>query len=141
MDIKWTPEQRNKWTATKVHAELDSSDMLFAESKHTRYGVDVQQHYTFDLPTPSFYIGAMIGKDGRNINNLIVKLIYELQLLNIPIVKLRSEIQHVNILRVNLRSLFQTIQIFIVRFRSFFQTINILIVKLRSDFETSIFSL
>ena len=74
MDIKWTPDQRNKWTATKVHAELDSSDMLIAESKHTRYGVDVQQHYTFDLPTPSFYIGAMIGKDGRNINNLIARI-------------------------------------------------------------------
>ena len=74
MDIKWTPEQRNKWTATKVHAELDSSDMLISESKHTRYGVDVQQHYTFDLPTPSFYIGAMIGKDGRNINNLIARI-------------------------------------------------------------------
>ena len=71
MDIKWTPEQRNKWTVTKIHAKLDSSDMLIAESKHTQYGEVVQQHYTFDLPTPSYYIGAMIGKEGRNINNLI----------------------------------------------------------------------
>ena len=74
MNIKWTPEQRNKWTATKIYAKLDSSDMLTAESKHTRYGEDVQKHYTFDLPTPSYYIGAMIGKEGRNINNLIARI-------------------------------------------------------------------
>ena len=74
MDIKFTPEKRNKWTATKIHEKLFSCDMLIAESKHTRYGEDVQKHYSFDLPTPSYYIGAMIGKEGRNINNLIARI-------------------------------------------------------------------
>ena len=70
MDIKFTSEKRNKWTATKIHEKLITCDMLISESKHVRYGEDVQQHYVFDLPTPSYYIGAMIGKEGRNINNL-----------------------------------------------------------------------
>ena len=74
MDLTFTPYERNQWTASRVYSKLNTCEMLISESKHVRYGEDVQQHYVFDLPTPSCYIGAMIGKDGRNINNLISRI-------------------------------------------------------------------
>tara|TARA_B100000035_G_scaffold286432_1_gene270751 strand:- start:1501 stop:2340 length:840 start_codon:yes stop_codon:yes gene_type:complete len=79
MDLKLTTEQRNMWTAEKIYTKTDTNSLLIGESTCFRdipnsHPYCVQQCYTFDLPTPSYYIGAMIGKEGRNINNLISRI-------------------------------------------------------------------
>ena len=64
------------WRATKVYPKLNTADMLVSNSFSeipdedfmcTWKSVDIQ----YLLPTPAVHIGAMIGRQGKNISSLI----------------------------------------------------------------------
>ena len=61
MNLRFNPCGRNLWTAIVVGKKLPSSSMKIGTSDNT---------VTYKIPTPSYLVGSIIGKDGRNINNL-----------------------------------------------------------------------
>jgi hypothetical protein len=61
MNLRFNPCGRNLWTAVVVGKKIPSSAMKIGTSDNT---------VTYKIPTPNYLIGAIIGKDGRNINNL-----------------------------------------------------------------------
>lgn len=63
MDLDFTPGMRNMWKATRIKPKLNTS--------HMRIDTSVASVHDYVLPTHPSYIGAIIGKDGKNINALI----------------------------------------------------------------------
>lgn len=63
MDLNFTPGMRNMWKATRIEPKLNTS--------HMRIETSVASVHDYVLPTHPSYIGAIIGKDGKNINALI----------------------------------------------------------------------
>lgn len=61
MNLRYNPCGRNLWTSVVVGKKIPSSDMKIGTSDNT---------VTYKIPTPNYLVGAIIGKDGRNINNL-----------------------------------------------------------------------
>ena len=61
MNLRFNPCGRNLWTSVVVGKKIPSSSMMISTSDNT---------VTYKIPTPKYLIGAIIGKDGRNINNL-----------------------------------------------------------------------
>ena len=61
MNLRFNPSGRNLWTAVVVGKKIPSSSMKISTSNNT---------VTYKIPTPSYLAGAIIGKDGKNINNL-----------------------------------------------------------------------
>ena len=61
MNLRFNPCGRNLWTAVVVGKKIPSSSMRESTSDNT---------VTYNIPTPSYLVGAIIGKDGRNIKNL-----------------------------------------------------------------------
>lgn len=61
MHLKFAPSGRNMWAAVVVGDKMPSSSMKIGTTNQT---------VTYRIPTPGHLIGAMIGKEGRNINNL-----------------------------------------------------------------------
>ena len=80
MDLEYNPVGRNMWRATGVHPKLDSMAMLVAETSFVHPAVPgsyimnsfpLSSEHTFDVPMPSHYIGAIIGKGGKNLDALL----------------------------------------------------------------------
>ena len=63
MDLEFTPGMRNMWKATRIEPKLNTSLMRIEPS--------VASVHDYVLPTHPSYIGAIIGKGGKNINALI----------------------------------------------------------------------
>jgi hypothetical protein len=63
MDLEFTPGMRNMWKATRIEPKLNTSLMHIEPS--------VASVHDYVLPTHPSYIGAIIGKGGKNINALI----------------------------------------------------------------------
>jgi len=61
MNLRFNPCGRNLWTAVVVGKKIPSSSMRISTSDNT---------VTYNIPTPGYLVGAIIGKDGKNINNL-----------------------------------------------------------------------
>ena len=61
MDIKFNPCGRNQWLAEKVYSQIPSESMRIGTTNQT---------VSYRIPTPGYLIGAIIGKEGKNINNL-----------------------------------------------------------------------
>ena len=61
MNLRFNPNGRNLWTAVVVGKKMSSSSMKISTSNNT---------VTYKIPTPGYLAGAIIGKDGKNINNL-----------------------------------------------------------------------
>ena len=61
MNLRFNPSGRNLWTAVVVGKKIPSSSMRISTSNNT---------VTYKIPTPGYLVGAIIGKDGKNINNL-----------------------------------------------------------------------
>jgi hypothetical protein len=61
MHLKFAPSGRNMWAAVVVGDKMPSSSMKIGTTNQT---------VSYRIPTPGYLIGAMIGKEGRNINNL-----------------------------------------------------------------------
>ena len=61
MNLRFNPCGRNLWTAVVVGKKIPSASMKISTSNNT---------VKYNIPTPNYLIGAIIGKDGRNINNL-----------------------------------------------------------------------
>lgn len=61
MDIKFNPCGRNQWLAEKVYSQIPSESMRIGTTNQT---------VSYHIPTPGYLIGAIIGKEGKNINNL-----------------------------------------------------------------------
>ena len=82
MDLEYNPVGRNMWRATGVHPKLDSMAMLVAETSFVHPAVPgsyimdsfpLSSEHTFDVPMPPHYIGAIIGKGGKNLDALLKK--------------------------------------------------------------------
>lgn len=61
MDLKYNLCGRNQWLVEKVFDQIPSEYMRIGTTNQT---------VSYRIPTPGYLIGAIIGKEGRNINNL-----------------------------------------------------------------------
>lgn len=61
MHLKFAPSGRNMWAAVVVGDKIPSASMRIGTTNQT---------VSYRIPTPGYLIGAIIGKEGRNINNL-----------------------------------------------------------------------
>ena len=83
MDLEFTPQLSMQWCATKVYPKLDTSAMkvseVFIQDRTVSLDIDAVSDdwqdsvsvHTYRIPTPACLIGTMIGRQGRNIDNLI----------------------------------------------------------------------
>ena len=80
MDLEYHPVGRNMWRAAGVHPKLDSLAMLVAETSFVHPAMPgsyimnpfpLSSQHIFDVPMPSHYIGAIIGKGGKNLDALL----------------------------------------------------------------------
>ena len=70
MDLVSNIQGRNVWKATKIYKKLDTSAML-TSTMSLSYQDAISTIYRFKIPTDPANIGIIIGKDGRNISNLL----------------------------------------------------------------------
>ena len=75
LDLDFTPGLRNQWRATFCHPPLPTAPMwqttqMIKSDEDSRYIIKE----TFVVPMPPSYIGAIIGKNGKNINALIKRV-------------------------------------------------------------------
>jgi len=77
LDLDFTPGLRNQWRATFCHPPLPTATMWqTTEFFHPDgiYANDKIVKTTFVIPMPPSYIGAIIGKNGKNIEALIKRV-------------------------------------------------------------------
>ena len=80
MDIEWNPQGRNLWRATKVYPKLDTAGMLISKSvvscslESGGDNISLGETYEYEIPCIHKHIGVIIGKNGKNIQNLVKKV-------------------------------------------------------------------
>ena len=80
MDIEWHPQGRNLWRATKVYPKLDTAGMLISKSvvscslESGGDNISLGETYEYEIPCIHKHIGVIIGKNGKNIQNLVKKV-------------------------------------------------------------------
>jgi len=77
LDLDFTPDLRNQWRATFCHPPLPTATMWQTTEFFYPDGVyanDQVVKNTFVIPMPPSYIGAIIGKNGKNIEALIKRV-------------------------------------------------------------------
>lgn len=83
-ELEYHVHGRNSWRATSISKKLPTEDMLvssveietdFSSFEGRSNGTKRKGfQYSFELPTDPVHIGAMIGKDGENINRIIHRI-------------------------------------------------------------------
>ena len=78
LDLDFTPGLRNQWRATFCHPPLITTTMWqtteFFHPDDWQHGGEQIVKTTFVIPMPPSYIGAIIGKNGKNIEALIKRV-------------------------------------------------------------------
>ena len=70
MDIVFNPVGKNTWAAINVYNKLPIKSMLESVIEFGSYTT-----YTYTMPCPSTIIGRLVGRDGKNINALLRRLL------------------------------------------------------------------
>ena len=74
LDLVFTPGQRNMWKAVGVHRLLPTDQMRLPAGRPSPVPSANSKTYNYEVPMPTSYIGAIIGKNGKNINALITRV-------------------------------------------------------------------
>ena len=78
LDLDFTPGLRNQWRATFLSSSSDHDDYVadngFFHPDDWQHGGEQIVKTTFVIPMPPSYIGAIIGKNGKNIEALIKRV-------------------------------------------------------------------
>ena len=69
-EIEWNPQGQNFWKVTKIFPKLNTEEMLTSISK-IQYSDGSGAQYNYEIPCDPQNIGAIIGRDGKNIKSLI----------------------------------------------------------------------
>jgi len=90
MDLEWHPQGRNLWRATKVYPKLNTAGMLISKSvvscpvPPSGDHISLGEAHVYEIPCQHKYIGVIIGKNGKNIQNLVKKIYDDTWETNLP---------------------------------------------------------
>lgn len=83
MDLLRWPQGRNLWRVTKVYPKLDTTGMLISksvvscpisENQCRDSNISLGESHVYEIPCIHKHIGVIIGKNGKNIQNLVQKI-------------------------------------------------------------------